>query len=588
MNTSIQWHDWSDATFEKAKAENKPIFLSVGYFTCFWCHVMENRVYKNPLLAKTINDHFIPIKVDRDERPDIDEIYMRARLLITKHNGWPNHVFLTPEAEPFLAAGVLLDKEGSSPLHSIASQVFTQWNENETAVRDAARQIAAVVIEEFAQGVEEGESMPDGAAADHFYDYLEQQYDHDAGGFYASPKFPHENYLLFLLSYHRQTNHQHALDMVAQSLKKMAAGSIHDMVGGGFHRYTNDREWQIPHFEKMLYSQALTGRALIELYEQTRLPYHEDIARSTLDFVLRELIAPNGAFYSAIDAETDGVEGAFYVWQEEELQNLLRSEEQEIFARCFGLADLPSQPGHPAPEGAALYARQHLMALANEKRRSYEQLRDSLAPILKRLYTLREERSKPDIDIKIISGWNGLMIDTLARAGHALEEPRYTEAAIRAAETILQELRIDGGFLARCQKEEETLGHAHLRDYAYMEAGLISLYETTHDSQWRDEAIALNEQVDQLFWDRSGGGYYVTDGTENLIVRIHRGHDEGLPAASGIMLHNLTRLYEITQDDRWLDRAKTIARVYQKRMLEVPEDYATMLQALLRLLPHCR
>ena len=583
MAATIQWHEWNEETLEQAKTQNKPIFLSVGYFTCFWCHVMEQQVYSSPALVGILNDHYIAIKVDRDDRPDIDEIYMYARQLITQHSGWPNHVFLTPEGAPFMATGVMLPQEGKKSLAEVVEEVQSRWQENEPAIREAAEQIADIIRAEFSQGVAEGDGTPDKTAADDFFKYLQQHYDGELGGFYAEPKFPHESYLLFLLAYHRECSSDEALAMATQSLKKMAAGGIYDHLGGGFHRYTIDREWQVPHFEKMLYNQALLGQCYAELFEQTNKPYHRDIAVETIEFVLRQLHSPEGAFYSALDAETDGIEGAYAVWKEEEIKELLSPQEQELFAKCYGLVEVPPQPGHPDPNGSVIYARQHLMALANEKNRSYESLYAELRPLLDRLLEARLERKKPDVDTRIIAGWNGLMISTLAKVSQVLEKPNYLDIAIKAADFIVQNLQVEGNAMARCWRDGKAYGHAHLRDYAYMESALLSLFEATGENKWLEQAQKMHHQVDEIFWDTEGGGYFVTDGSENLLVRIHRGHDTGLPSASGYMLHNLMRLYDITEDESWLAKARMITAVYNGRMKEMPADYSTMLQALLYL-----
>lgn len=582
---NINWREWDAETLAVASAENKPIFLSIGYFTCFWCHVMEQQIYSDAALIKALNQDFLCIKVDRDERPDLDEIYMLARQFITNHGGWPNHVFLTPTGEPFMAAGAMTRKPGTGrSLLDVVQDIAQKWKESEAAIRQAAAQIASVVRQELAgSGAGEGMSVPDKSITENFVSYLTQHYDAEQGGFYGQPKFPHENYLLFLLADYRYRRDDQALEMAALSLKKMAAGGIYDHIGGGFHRYTEDREWSVPHFEKILTDQALQARCFAELYEISGKPYHRDIAQQTLDFALRELRAPNGGFYAALDAETDGVEGAYYVWQEEELQQLLNQKERELFAKCYQLNDLPEVPGHPKAEGGALRARQHLIALANEKNRSYESLHQELQAIFAKLRDKREKRRRPELDTKIITAWNGLMIETLAEASKILEHPDYLAAAKQTAQFVLQELRLEGGYLARIWQEGSAKDHGYLEDYAYVESALITLYEVTKDKQWLDQAIALHRLTDKLFWDDQNGGYFITDGKEELLVRIHRAHDNGLPSASGEMLHNLVRLYDTTLDEAWLGKARVMMATYHTAMKAAPQDYSTMLQAILGL-----
>lgn len=574
----MQWREWNEATLREAKESNKPIFLVVGYFACYWCHVMEKKVYATPEFAAVMEEHFIPIHVDRDERPDINEIYLHARQLITKQSGWPNHVFLTPEGEPFLACGVMLEDQGRS-LPKLAQEVAQRWQESEEKLREAAGYLSGIIREDLSTEVMEGDGTPDKTVADVFLNYLQTHYDESHGGFYQEPKFPQENYLLFLLSDYRHRRNDTALEMARTSLKKLAAGAINDAVGGGFHRYCTDKEWRAPHFEKMLYNQALLARCYSELYALTGKSYHRDIAEQTIDFVLRELRAPSGVFYAALDAETDGVEGAYYVWSEEELKSLLNPQEQELFSRCYGLADLPVYPGHPAAEGKALHARRHLVELANEKNRSYESLRDSLNPILAKLKVARDDRQRPQRDEKIIAGWNGLMIDALVRAARIFERDDYREAAEKAAQHLCDSL-IEDTILMRV---EGSGIHGYLEDYAYLESGLLSLYELTRNETWLKQARKLHRTVNQVFWDAEGGGFYTTDGTEKLIVRIHKGVDSALPAANGVMLHNILRLWEITEDEKWLGRARVIMAVYDKAMKQMPADFSTMIQAMLYL-----
>lgn len=583
--TAIRWNAWSDETLAAAKAQNKPVFLSVGYFTCFWCHVMEQKIYSDPAFVEVMNRDFICIKADKDERPDIDEVYMMARQLVTGHSGWPNHVFMTPSGDPFLAAGVMVKKPGEGKsLQVMAEDVAQKWRESEAAIREAAGRIAEIVRMELSNSGVAGEmSTPDKKVTEDFFTYLKTHYDAEQGGFYAQPKFPHENYLLFLLADYRYRQDEEALEIAAVSLKKMAAGGIYDHVGGGFHRYTEDRGWSTPHFEKMLYTQALQARCFSELHEITGKSYHRDLAIETIDFVLRELLAPQGGFYAAIDAETDGIEGAYYVWQEKELKALLSPKELELFAKCYQLSEVPTLPGHAKVEGGVLRARQHLVALANEKNRSYESLHQELQPIFATLREARNKRLRPETDSKIITAWNALMIETLAEASKILERPDYLEAAIVAVEFLLKNLRLADGALAREWKGGGALEHGYLEDYAYTESALLTLYEVTRDTRWLDEAIAFHRQTDKLFWDEVQGGYYITDGKENLLVRIHRAHDNGLPSASGEMLHNLMRLYDVTEDELWLGKARVMIATYHTQMAQMPQDYSTMLQAILYL-----
>lgn len=577
----IKWREWNDETLAQAKAANKPIFLTVSYFSCYWCHVMDKRVYSDPELADVLNEHFIPIHVDRDRRPDINEIYQRARSLITKQSGWPNHIYLTPDAEPFLACGVMLPSQGRS-LADLSKEVLERWQENEAQLREAAGHVAAIITDELSSEVMEGDGTPDKEVVGVFHKYLAQHYDEEFGNFYAEPKFPHENYLLFLLAEYRNRSDDTSLDMARESLKKMAAGAFNDAIGGGFHRYCADKEWRAPHFEKILFNQALLSRCYAEVYAINGKPYHRDIAEQTLDFVLSELTAPSGAFYAALDAEVDGVEGASYVWTEDELHSLLDAQERELFRKCYGLADLPVHPGHEPADGKALYARRHLMELANEKHRPYESLRDSLSPIFAKLKAARYERKQPKKDTKIIAAWNGLMIDSLARASKIFERDDYLQAALKAANHICDSM-IEKTLLLRVEGDSV---HGFLADYAYVEAAFLTLYDVTGDDKWLSQARNLHRATNNMFWDGNKGGYFMTDGLENLFVRVHKGYDTGLPAPNGVMLNNILRLWEITGDEKWLGRARVIMAVYEKSMKDMPADFSTMIQAMLYLYNH--
>jgi len=575
----IEWREFGAIALAEAQEVNKPIFLSVGYFSCYWCHVMEDQVYTEAEFAAYVNAHFIPVKVDRDLRPDVNDIYLRARELITKKSGWPNHVFLTPEGAPFMACGVMLP--GRSPdLFGVAQQVQQSWQNNEPQLREAAGHITCIIEQELAVAVEDSDGTPDKSVTDDLLAYLKHHYDAQHGGFYGAPKFSHENYLLFLLSDYRRRKDQSAIEMVALSLKKMAAGALHDAVGGGFHRYCSDAQWQTPHFEKMLYNQALMARCYTELYAITGKPYHRDLAESTLDFMLQSLRNSDGLFHAAIDAETNGKEGEYYLWQEAELKDLLTPSEVELFAKCFCLVDVPVHPGHVEVDGKALVARDHLIALANEKSRSYESLRDSLNPILQKLKQHRQKRPAPEHDTKVITGWNGLVIDALAHASKTLERPDYLEAAKQTAEQLWMQGMLEGVVLLRCTGQPI---HGFLEDYAYVEAALLSLYEITAEPHWLDRAKRLHRVVDKLFWDARKGGYFMTDGHHKLLVRVHKGHDTGLPSANGVILQSLFRLWEATGQEDWLARARMIMAVYEKDMHTTPADYSTMIQAVLYL-----
>ena len=580
------WYPWGREALERAKAENKPILLSIGYSTCYWCHVMEREVFENLSIASLMNKFFINVKVDREERPDLDEIYMVARQLITKEGGWPNNVFLTPELEPFYAGGTYAPDESSGrpSFPRLLEWLNHEWLTQESSVRQGARDIAATV-KNYLTFKAEGEATSNivGQAAQ-LVDLLKQHHDTRAGGFFHGPKFPHECYLDFLLAYHEQTGDASALDMAAFSLGKMASGGIYDQVGCGFHRYAVDREWYVPHFEKMLYNQAMLARTYADAFRITKNPFFADIAKGILDFAGGPLTDGGGAFYAAIDAETDGVEGAYYAWTAKEIESLLAPEEAQFMMTFYALADIPAFPGHKHTDGQALILRKPLPEAAAEKDMNYAQLSAMAGQVMNKLLAARNKRTPPNLDNKIIAAWNGLMIDACARAGKIFSEKKYIAMAKKAADYVLERGLDNDGNLLRIIAAGDAPIEATLEDYAYLIQGLLSLHAAGENS-YLEPAIALLARVEELFSDSAAPGYFYTKDAGDLLVRIKSGDDATLPGPNAVMMENLIALHGITGDKVYKERAEKIAAFFLDGNNRVLIEFATMIKGAMKLQP---
>ena len=580
----VFWYPWGKEAMDRARKENKPIFLSIGYSSCYWCHVMEREVFENPSIAATMNEHFINIKVDREEFPQLDEIYMTARQLLRGEGGWPNNVFLTPDLRPFYAGGTYsaedMPRRPSFP--KLLEWVHYTW----TTTPEEVTRVATKLTEDmkphlvFAQPVKTQVTLGD--QADKIFGYLKQNFDSRAGGFFQAPKFPNENYLQFLLGYYEFSGRTEALDMVTFSLAKMAAGGLQDQVGCGFHRYAIDKEWYIPHFEKMLYNQALLARLYTDVVQITGNAWFGDIAKSILDFVGGPLTSGNGGFYSAIDAETEGVEGAHYAWSSEELKAVLTPNELAFLTRFYALADIPKFPGHKHVDGQVLVARAPLDLAAREHNMPYVQLAAMVGELMNKLLAIRSKRQPPALDDKILVGWNGLMIDAFAHAAKVFKRASYTARAREAADFILENAIDNNGNLKHVFAAGSAYLDATLEDYVFLIKGLISLWRVTPDDELLDSAKSLAARVEELFADK-GQGYFFTTSSDELLVRIKSGTDATLPNANAIHMHNLSDLHEITQDASYLERAKALREYFITGNGSVVVDSAIMMHASLRL-----
>jgi len=599
----VFWYPWGSQALERARVESKPILLSIGYSTCYWCHVMEREVFENLSIASLMNRHFINIKIDREEHPELDEIYMVARQLMTHEGGWPNNVFLTPDLKPFYAGGTYAADEsyGKPAFPRLLEWLNHAWTAQESDVRKTADKITEAMQpylvfspsltlprEEAGEGKESPLSPQGGGLgrgqAQQLFALMKEHHDGRSGGFFQAPKFPHECYLSFLLGFYEHTQTIEALDMITRSLQKMAAGGIYDHVACGFHRYAVDKEWYVPHFEKMLYNQAQLARVYTDAARLTGNEYFADIAKSILDFVSGPFTDGNGAFYAAFDAETDGVEGAYYAWTAEELQEVLTPEEVRFFTVFYALADIPKFPGHKHTDGQAIIARKPLDLAAREQNMPYVQLAAMTGQVMNKLLTVRNKRKAPHLDDKIIVSWNGLMIDAFAHAGKIFGKPEYVARARKAADFLLEHAIDNEGSLKRIVVGGRAQIDAMLEDYAFLIKGLITLWRAGSEDNLLDAAKSLAVRAEELFADNAGG-YFAAQASQYLLMRIKNGEDSATPNANAVMLHNLLDLFEITKDGAYRDKAQALANYFLNGQTRALVEWATMTHAAMRLEP---
>ena len=579
----IDWYPWGEDAFAKAKKENKPIFLSIGYSTCHWCHVMERESFSDEEVAALLNQYFVAIKVDREERPDIDQVYMIVTQTLTGRGGWPNTVFLTPDRKPFFA-GTYFPKEnrwGNTGLMELLPKVAEIWQNDRENVLKSADQITDLIASR--------RSPSAGAALDKAIlaktrSMLAEIYDADYGGFGPAPKFPTPHVFGFLLRQYYHTKESQDLAMVEKSLIHMRLGGIYDHIGFGFHRYSTDAQWLLPHFEKMLYDQALLTLAYTEAYQVTGKEFYARTVREILTYILRDLTSTEGGFYSAEDADSEGVEGKFYLWTVPQIQEVLGKDETATFKKIYNLdADGNFASPEAAHKGGSniLHLKQTFATLAGELDMPEKQLRQRLEQNRKQLFTVRKKRIHPFKDDKILTDWNGLMIAALARAGQTLDEPRYTAAAVRAADFILRKLRTEDGRLLKRYRNGNAGLSAHLDDYAFTVWGLLELYEATFEVTYLQEAIGLNDQMIAHFWDRKDGGFYMTaDDSEKLLIRSKDIYDGAIPSGNSVAARNLLRLGHMTGKQDYLKKAEEVASAFAGTVNRYPPGHSQLMVAL--------
>ena len=544
----VYWYPWSEEAFQAAAEEDKPIFLSVGYSTCHWCHVMAHESFEDPAVADLMNRTFVCIKVDREERPDIDQIYMSVAQAMTGRGGWPLTIIMTPQKKPFFAATYIprTGRHGQAGMMEIIPRIQELWAKNRDELLGSADRILDFLKQTQSQpSVQAKAANLDAAFLARGYAALVSIYDPQNGGFGTSPKFPTPHNLLFLLRHWHRTGDEHALQMVETTLQAMRTGGIYDHVGFGFHRYSTDGEWLVPHFEKMLYDQALMAMAYIECYQATGKEEYARTAHEILEYVLRDMTAPQGGFFSAQDADSEGEEGKFYVWTAEELKETLDKEEFRLFIRLFDVYE----SGNFEKGENILRQRSTLGDAASVLKMSEQALYDQQEKIRAKLFLAREKRVHPLKDDKILTDWNGLMIAALAKATQALpgaKGAKYLAAAKKAADFILKEMQTTKGRLLHRYRGEAGIS-ANLDDYAFLIWGLLDLYETVFDAKYLKAALELNQIMMQHFWDRDQGGLFFTaDDAENLLLRRKEFYDGAIPSGNSVAMLCLLRLMHLS------------------------------------------
>jgi uncharacterized protein YyaL (SSP411 family) len=564
----VDWYPWGEEAIELARKLDRPIFLSIGYSTCYWCHRMEEDVFENPEIAALMNEAFVNIKVDREERPELDEIYMTATQLLTRSGGWPNNLFLTPDLKPFFAGTYFPpeDRKGVVGFPTILRRVRELWRTDRTMLEDSAKNVARSLEEIIASAGEAASDVPAAGAASPAFAALTQSFDEEWGGFGPAPKFPSPANLYLLHSLASKGNEE-ALRMLLRTLKRMGEGALYDHLGGGFHRYTTDREWRVPHFEKMLYDNAALAEILVDTYRLTSDPELERLGRGTLDFVLEKLTGEGGGFLSAVDAQSEGREGAYYVWTREEIEKLLTPSELELLAPAFGVDEPPNFEGG-----------EYTLYLASPLG---EALRAEMEPALAKLRKARETRPYPLVDDKVLADWNGMMVAAMAKAGSAFGEPRYERAAKTAAGFLLDELRSEQGTLLHVWRDGKARVAAFLDDYAFVARGLLVLHRESGERRWLDEAERLADEMERELRDPRGG-YYQSVQKPYLLVQSKPVHDGAIASGNGTAASVLLELFELTGKATYRERAEDALRAFASDLEQSPRGAMTLALAVER------
>lgn len=574
----VDWHPWGDVAIEKARAEGKPIFLSIGYSACHWCHVMEHESFENETIAAFLNEFFVSIKVDREERPDLDDIYMAAVLALTGQGGWPMTVFLTPDLQPFYGGTYFPpdSRYGRPGFYNLLQGIQNTWEHRRDEVLQNAESLTQHIAAQLASLVPGGDSELNPAALlDAAVGDLAKVYDSEDGGWGSAPKFPSGMTIGLLLREYRRTGNAAALGMATHTLDRMAAGGMYDQIGGGFSRYSVDERWLVPHFEKMLYDNAQLSHAYLEAFQLTRKPRYAQVARETLDYVLRDLRDERGAFHSAEDADSEGEEGKFYLWEQGELESLLGADEAALFCNYYGVRKQGNFDSHE-PYHAGLNIL-HLPlpseAVAAAHRMSVGDLEARMAPLRQRLFEHRAQRVRPGLDDKVLTSWNGLMISSLALGSRVLGEPRYVEAAIEAGRFFIQYQWQDGTLL-RTHRQGESRLPGYLDDYAFLANGFIDLYEATFDESWLSEARRLVDGMLQKFWDEATGAFFFTgDEHKHLIARARPSYDGAEPSGNSVAVLTLLRLSALLGHADYEARARRVLKACAPLIERAPRGY---------------
>jgi uncharacterized protein YyaL (SSP411 family) len=583
VDNPVDWYPWGQDAFDKAKREDKAIFLSIGYSTCHWCHVMAHESFEHPEVARLMNETFVSIKVDREERPDIDNVYMKACQVMTGSGGWPLTIVMTPDKRPFFAATYIPRESrfGLEGMMELIPHIRDIWATRRSEALSLSDRITAE-LQRTSQS-EAGEEL-DEATLKLAYEQLAGYFDSEHGGFGRAPKFPTPHNLLFLLRYWKRSGNKTALDMVEQTLQAMRGGGIYDQVGFGFHRYSTDARWLVPHFEKMLYDQAMLAMAYIEAYQATRKEDYERTARQIFTYVLRDMTSPDGGFFSAEDADSEGEEGKFYLWTQWQIRQALGNEEADFFTHVFDVneaGNFTEEASRKKSGTNILHLRKPLEEVASDLGMSVQDLQAHLEALRQRLFAYREKRVHPMKDDKILTDWNGLMIAALAKGAQAFDEPQYAEVACHAADFILRNMRKANGRLWH-RHRGQTIGiEANLDDYAFLAWGLIELYEATFDASHLESALGLTNDMIRHFWDEGSSGFYLApDDGESLLVRKKEIQYGAIPSGNSVAMLNLLRLGRMAANSDFEEKAAKIGRAFSGSVKQSPASHSQLMVAL--------
>ena len=579
----VDWYPWGEEAFEAARREDKLIFLSIGYSTCHWCHVMERESFEDEKVAELMNSTFISIKVDREERPDIDSIYMEVAMMLNGQGGWPLNLILTPDLHPVFAA-TYIPKEGNTfrmGMLNLIPQIESAWKERRGEIVENGEKILQALKEHNNEAsnsfsIDSAENLVQKLKEiqQKAYSLLEKRYDAVYGGFGDRPKFPQPHNFLFLLRYYEQTGRQKVLEMVETTLQKMRAGGIYDHIGFGFHRYSTDREWKVPHFEKMLYDQAMLLLAYTETYLVTGDPQYQQVADEIITYLLRDMQSPEGAFFSAEDADSEGVEGKYYLWEYDDLVRLLGEDGRE-YARFFNLEEegnfvdearqvktgeniLFTKPGAGPPEGP-----------------------EKLEEMRKHIFSYREERVRPHLDDKILTDWNGLIIFALARASWVFDNSDYYAAAEKTAEFILSEMKTSEGALLHAYRNGRKGTEAMIDDYAFLIRGLLELYRADYQPSRLVEAVDLMDYATDHFLDEKNGGFFLSAaGRDDVLIRKKELIDNAVPSGNSLMAENGNLLFRLTGKEKYLGTTEGIIETSMDELMGYPQAFGMLLSSL--------
>ena len=571
-NNPVDWFPWGEEAFNKAKELDRPIFLSIGYSTCHWCHVMEHESFEDDSVAKLLNDNFVSIKVDREELPEIDHLYMSVCQAMTGSGGWPLNIVMTPQKEPFFA-GTYFPKDrrgGRSGMLQILPMISEAWATKRDDIMISVNQVKNYLDKVNSKPA--GDNLTEELVTS-AYDQFRNGFDEEYGGFFRAPKFPSPHNLIFLMRYHYSYNNQFALDMVIKTLKQMRLGGIYDQIGFGFHRYSTDKHWLVPHFEKMLYDQAMIAMAYMEAFHITGDTVFENTTKEIFNYVLRDLTSKDGGFFSAEDADSEGEEGKFYTWTKQEIEEVLGKSLSEDFNTIFSI----ESDGNFNDESSGKKNGGNIPHLNDFE--FYNQ--SSIESARKKLFDKRKNRIHPLKDDKILTDWNGLMIAALARASIIFQEPSYLEAAIKSSSFVLNKISKNGKLLKRFRNNQAAI-NSHLDDYAFITWGLLEIYEATFDSKYLSKSLDLMNIMVEDFWDEKNGGFFLgADQSEKLIVRTKTAYDGAIPSGNSVAVMNMLKLSRITGNVKWAELSEKTIRAFSEDIYRAPTGYTLMLSAFL-------